>query len=73
VTILRAVWNPNPDVYPHFTVSDLLQSGVVYCLTGDIADREYELRSGHIFMQGTHPCVSWTRLTGSDIVDFRDT
>ena len=22
MTLLRAVWNPNPDVYPHFTVRD---------------------------------------------------
>lgn len=70
VTILRAVWNPNPDVFPHFTVSDLLQPGSAYCLTSDIVDREYELRSGHIFMQGTHSCISWSRLTGSDIIFF---
>lgn len=60
-------------MFPHFTVSILMQLGAAYRLTGGTVDWEYELRSGHIFMQGTHPHISWTLLTGSDIFNFRDT
>ncbi|KAF8838340.1 WD40 repeat-like protein [Paxillus ammoniavirescens] len=39
LTILRAVWNPNPDVYPHFTVGNLEHSLDIFSCKGDLITR----------------------------------
>ncbi|KAF9218287.1 WD40 repeat-like protein [Gyrodon lividus] len=39
LTILRAVWNPNPDVYPHFTVGNLEHSLDIFSCKGDLIAR----------------------------------
>ncbi|CAA7271660.1 unnamed protein product [Cyclocybe aegerita] len=36
VTILRAQWSPNPDVYPHFTVGNMRHSLDIYSGKGDL-------------------------------------
>ncbi|KAF8552580.1 WD40 repeat-like protein [Imleria badia] len=36
VTLLRAVWNPNPDVYPHFTVGNMDHSLNIYSCKGEL-------------------------------------
>ncbi|EIW85143.1 WD40 repeat-like protein [Coniophora puteana RWD-64-598 SS2] len=37
LTILRAVWSPNPDVYPHFTIAGIRDHAVyVYSCKGDL-------------------------------------
>lgn len=64
VTILRAVWNPNPNVFPHFTVSYFRTRCNVYNLiVVGIIDWEFGPHSGHLFMQGIHSRISWTHLT----------
>ncbi|KAH9945953.1 WD40 repeat-like protein [Epithele typhae] len=35
LTILRAQWSPNPDVYPHFTIGNMNHSVDVYSCKGD--------------------------------------
>ncbi|KIJ59193.1 hypothetical protein HYDPIDRAFT_140965 [Hydnomerulius pinastri MD-312] len=39
LTILRAVWNPNPDVYPHFTIGNLEHSLDIFSCKGDLIAR----------------------------------
>ncbi|KAG2157168.1 WD40-repeat-containing domain protein [Suillus clintonianus] len=39
VTILRAIWNPNPDVFPHFTIGNLNHSLDIYSCKGDLIAR----------------------------------
>ncbi|KAN0076783.1 WD40-repeat-containing domain protein [Tylopilus felleus] len=36
VTLLRAVWSPNPDVYPHFTVGNMDHSLHIYSCKGEL-------------------------------------
>ncbi|KAG8217962.1 WD40-repeat-containing domain protein [Butyriboletus roseoflavus] len=36
LTLLRAVWNPNPDVYPHFTVGNMDHSLHIYSCKGEL-------------------------------------
>ncbi|EGN95971.1 hypothetical protein SERLA73DRAFT_170411 [Serpula lacrymans var. lacrymans S7.3] len=39
LTILRAVWTPNPDVYPHFTIGNMDHSLDIYSCKGDLIAR----------------------------------
>ncbi|KAG1753431.1 WD40-repeat-containing domain protein [Suillus lakei] len=39
VTILRAVWNPNPDVFPHFTIGNLNHTLDIYSCKGHLIAR----------------------------------
>ncbi|KAH7889221.1 WD40-repeat-containing domain protein [Phlebopus sp. FC_14] len=39
LTILRAVWNPNPEVYPHFTIGNLEHSLDIFSCKGDLITR----------------------------------
>ncbi|KAF5358192.1 hypothetical protein D9756_001524 [Leucocoprinus leucothites] len=39
VTILRAQWSPNPDVYPHFTIGNMKHSLDIFSGKGDLVAR----------------------------------
>ncbi|KAL4077073.1 WD40-repeat-containing domain protein [Scleroderma yunnanense] len=39
LTILRAMWNPNPDVYPHFTIGNMQHSLDIFSCKGDLIAR----------------------------------
>ncbi|OJA08161.1 hypothetical protein AZE42_03594 [Rhizopogon vesiculosus] len=39
LTILRAVWSPNPDVFPHFTIGNLTHSLDIFSGKGDLIAR----------------------------------
>ncbi|KIK18943.1 hypothetical protein PISMIDRAFT_169387 [Pisolithus microcarpus 441] len=39
LTLLRAVWNPNPDVYPHFTIANMQHSLDIFSCKGDLVAR----------------------------------
>ncbi|KAF8651464.1 hypothetical protein AX16_004763 [Volvariella volvacea WC 439] len=39
LTILRAQWSPNPDVYPHFTVGNMKHSLDIFSCKGDLIVR----------------------------------
>ncbi|KAG2111613.1 WD40-repeat-containing domain protein [Suillus discolor] len=39
VTILRAVWNPNPDVFPHFTIGNMSYALDIYSCKGHLIAR----------------------------------
>ncbi|KAG2158180.1 WD40-repeat-containing domain protein [Suillus bovinus] len=39
VTILRAVWNPNPDVFPHFTIGNMNHTVDIYSCKGHLIAR----------------------------------
>ncbi|THH08660.1 hypothetical protein EW146_g8923 [Bondarzewia mesenterica] len=36
LTILKAQWSPNPDVYPHFTIGNMNHSVDIYSCKGDV-------------------------------------
>ncbi|KAG6907358.1 hypothetical protein DXG01_009242 [Tephrocybe rancida] len=39
LTILRAQWSPNPDVYPHFTIGNMNHSLDIFSCKGDLVAR----------------------------------
>ncbi|KAF9464748.1 WD40 repeat-like protein [Collybia nuda] len=39
LTVLRAQWSPNPDVYPHFTIGNMTHSLDIYSCKGDLVTR----------------------------------
>lgn len=39
LTLLRAMWNPNPDVYPHFTIGNMQHSLDIFSCKGDLIAR----------------------------------
>ncbi|KAF7338255.1 DNA damage-binding protein CMR1 [Mycena venus] len=39
LTILRAQWSPNPDVYPHFTIGNMEHSLDIYSCKGELITR----------------------------------
>ncbi|KAG6866957.1 hypothetical protein C0991_003873 [Blastosporella zonata] len=39
LTILRAQWSPNPDVYPHFTIGNMKHSLDIFSCKGDLVAR----------------------------------
>ncbi|KAG2078259.1 WD40 repeat-like protein [Suillus decipiens] len=44
VTILRAVWNPNPDVFPHFTIGNMNYALDIYSCKGHLIARLQDSR-----------------------------
>ncbi|KAG9313337.1 WD40-repeat-containing domain protein [Chiua virens] len=51
VTLLRAIWTPNPDVYPHFTIGSMDHSLHIYSCKGELvaklSDRERPVTCSH--------------------------
>ncbi|KAG6334833.1 hypothetical protein ID866_4255, partial [Astraeus odoratus] len=68
LTILRAVWNPNPDVYPHFMVGNMQHSLDIFSCKGELiarlADRESAMSLDDIW---DAPVESPTEITSKEV------
>ncbi|KAG1756714.1 WD40-repeat-containing domain protein [Suillus paluster] len=66
VTILRAVWNPNPDVFPHFTIGNLNHSLDIFSCKGDLIARLSDSRiTATQAVTCSHPSVVERIATGN--------
>ncbi|KAJ8584936.1 WD40 repeat-like protein [Rhizopogon salebrosus TDB-379] len=66
VTILRAVWNPNPDVFPHFTIGNLNHSLDMFSCKGDLIARLSDSRiTATQAVTCSHPSVVERCATGN--------
>ncbi|KAH7921730.1 WD40 repeat-like protein [Leucogyrophana mollusca] len=67
LTILRAVWTPNPDVYPHFTIGNMDHSLDIMSCKGDLIARLSD-RSRITAVQAvtcSHPSIVERAATGN--------
>ncbi|KAG2753264.1 WD40 repeat-like protein [Suillus brevipes Sb2] len=66
VTILRAVWNPNPDVYPHFTIGNMNYALDIYSCKGHLIARLKDSRlTATQAVTCSHPSVVERCATGN--------
>ncbi|KAG1782567.1 WD40-repeat-containing domain protein [Suillus placidus] len=66
VTILRAVWNPNPDVFPHFTIGNLNHALDIYSCKGHLLARlKDNLLTATQAVTCSHPSVVERCATGN--------
>ncbi|KAI6045775.1 WD40-repeat-containing domain protein [Pisolithus marmoratus] len=67
LTLLRASWNPNPDVYPHFTIGNMQHSLDIFSCKGDLIARlsDPERITAVQAVTCSHPSIVERCVTGS--------